>query len=174
MRRIAAFLLMLPALLLAGSYSSSPSFAGGLPDSMKSTLVPPDSASAEPQVILYYFHRTSRCHTCLGIEANINEALQTYFPEQLKDGCLLWHPTNIEEPENAHFIEDFSLESNAAILVLPERGTKASWMELEEVWDLVESKGEFLEYVREHVAAALEGRAVFPDSVKAHRPADRD
>jgi len=127
----------------------------------------PDSASVEPQAILYYFHRTSRCHTCLSIEANINEALQTYFPEQLKDGRLLWHPINIEEPDNAHFVADFGLVSNAAILLRPARGAEASWIELEEVWNLVESKGEFLEYVREQVTAALEGRAVSPDSAKS-------
>lgn len=166
MRRIAAFLLVAPALLLAGLSSSPSSFASGPADSTRSALVPPDSVSAEPQAILYYFHRTSRCHTCLTIEANINEALETYFLEQLKDGRLLWHPTNIEEPGNAHFIQDFGVESNAAILVRPIEGAKASWVELEEVWDLVETKGEFLEYVREQVAAVLQGSAASPDSAK--------
>ena len=145
---------------------SPPSLAGAPADSAQAELAPADSTSAEPQAILYSFHRTSRCHTCLTIEVNINEALQTYFYEQLKDGRLLWHPTNIEEPENEHFIQDFGLESNAAILFRPATATKPSWVELEEVWNLVESKGGFLEYVRGQVAAALEGQAASPDSVK--------
>jgi hypothetical protein len=110
-----------------------------------------------PQAILYYFHRTSRCHTCLTVEANIDEALQTYCPEQLKDDHLLWHPTNIE---------DLRLESNAAILVRPARGARTSWVELEEVWSVVWRKGEFLEYVREEVAPVLKGGSASTDSVE--------
>ena len=30
---------------------------------------------SESQVVVYYFHRTSRCHSCLTIEANIDDAL---------------------------------------------------------------------------------------------------
>jgi hypothetical protein len=118
---------------------------------------PDDSVSAQPEAILYYFHRTLRCQTCLAIEANIDEAVRTCFADELKEGRLQWRPMNIELPENAHFEEDFALEFNSAILVQLKDGVTASWTNLERVWDLLEAKKEFVEYIRENVEPALAG-----------------
>jgi len=114
-----------------------------------------DSTVAVPEAILYYFHRTLRCQTCLALEASIAEALHRYFGNELADGRLLWRPLNVEDPENIHFEEDFSLEYNSAILVRAGSDETASWKNLENVWDLLEQKEPFENYVRREVGAAL-------------------
>jgi hypothetical protein len=131
-------------------------------DSSKMVSPPADSAGAQPEAILYYFHRTLRCQTCLAIEANIDDAVRTYFADELREGRLQWHPMNIELPENAHFEKDFSLEFNSAILVDLDEGEITSWSNLERVWDLLESKEDFLVYIREHVAQVLHPEADQP------------
>lgn len=126
----------------------------------------PTTSASESQVVVYYFHRTSRCHSCLTIEANIDDALKAHFPDALDDGSLLWLPTNTEEPENAHFEEDFSLEFSSAVLVRLDGKKVVSWTNLEKVWDLLENKEEFLVFIQQAVGAALAGESKEQDTQK--------
>ena len=142
---------------LVGAASPTSTPDSSLADSLRSDSVRADTASVEPDAIMYYFHRTLRCHTCLTIEAYIDEALRVHFAEALKEGRLLWLPTNFEEPENEHFEEDFTLEFNSAVLVRLEGGKTVSWVNLEGVWDLIEEKDKFLDYIRENVGPVLTG-----------------
>jgi len=137
----------------AASATSNPDSSSA--DSLRTASVRADTASVEPDAIMYYFHRTLRCQTCLTIEAYIDEALRVHFAEALEDGRLLWRPTNIEEPENGHFEEEFDLEFNSAILVRLEGGKIVSWANLESVWDLIDTKEGFLDYIRENVEPVL-------------------
>jgi hypothetical protein len=154
--RSAAVRLVTVALFLAGASLTTQASASAPADSIDVKSARPDSVTAGPEAILYYFHRTVRCHTCLTIEAYLDEELHTHFAKALEGGRLAWRPINIEEQENTHFEKDFSLVSNAAILVqVGRRGQDQSWKNLEAVWDLVESKKEFVEYIRKQVSAAL-------------------
>jgi hypothetical protein len=129
----------------------------GTADSLHAVAATADTASTEPEAVVYYFHRTFRCQTCLTIEAYIDEALKTHFADALDGGRLLWRPTNVEEPENEHFSEDFALEFNSAILVRLADGKTSHWTNLEKVWDLLENKEEFLGYIQRNVGSALAG-----------------
>ena len=151
-----AFPLIAVVLLLAGAVAASPGSESAPADSAITSWSQPDSVAVRPEVVVYYFHRTSRCHDCLTIEAYLDEALRTHFAPALDAGRLLWLPTNIEDPVHAHFRKDFSLEYNSAILVRLDAGQPASWTNLEEVWDLLEEKEAFVSYVREQVGAALD------------------
>jgi len=145
---IASLLAVLPCVTRASETAAG--------DSAQEAEVAGDSSAAKPEVILYYFHRTLRCQTCLTMEAWIDEAVQTHFAGALKGGRLLWRPANIEEPENMHFEGDFDLEFNSAVLVRTHGDEESSWENLEELWDLLEEKPQFLEYVWAHVAGALD------------------
>jgi hypothetical protein len=143
------------ALFLSVGIAGASDVSPGEAEVLDAAGVPAEPDSPEAGAILYYFHRTFRCHSCLTMEAYIEEALQTNFAEALRSGRLLWLPTNVEDPENTHFEEDFSLEFNEAVLVRLDHGVPASWTKLEKVWDLLESKEEFLGYVTERVDAVL-------------------
>lgn len=109
------------------------------------------------EVILYYFHGTRRCNTCRTIEAYIAEALKTYFPDDLSDKKLAWNPVNIDDPWNNHFIDEYSIDSSAAVLV-DMRGKEAvKWKKLDLVWKLVHDKTAFLDYIHREVADYLPG-----------------
>lgn len=126
-----------------------------LPKSSQSIPTSADSRAAQPEAVLYYFHRTLRCQSCLAVETYIDEALRIYFSDALKDGRLLWRPTNVEEPQNLHFAEDFSLEFNSAVLVKFDGEESHSWANLEKVWDLWENKEAVVDYIQESVGAVL-------------------
>lgn len=109
----------------------------------------------ESKVIAYYFHRTWRCETCLTIETYAEETVKTHFADRLTDGRLEWHAVDFSMEENEHFEIDFKLEYHSLILSEETKEGIGAWRNLEKVWDLVEEKAKFQEYVRAEVSTFL-------------------
>jgi hypothetical protein len=137
------------ALLLAGV--SPPVPAGPAADS---TAAPADSLAA-PEVVVYYFHTTSRCATCRKLEAYSREAVETGFPADLRSGRLAWKTVNIDEKGNKHFVKDYALYTKALILVDLRKGRETRWENLERIWELMHDKDDFLAYVQDGVRGLL-------------------
>jgi len=82
-------------------------------------------AEEEPElegtkVIAYYFHTTSRCHSCYTIEKYTKEALESNFEDELVSGKLVFKPVNMEVKENEHFLGDYQLYTKSVVLSLIE------------------------------------------------------
>lgn len=120
-------------------------------------LVPFGSSSDSPRhkIVAYYFHGTVRCETCLNIEKYTDEALNTYFADELADGRLVWRVINREVPPNEHFVEDYQLYSQALIIIDSIPGQPAEWKNLEAIWDYAGDKAAFIEYVHTEVGQYL-------------------
>lgn len=118
------------------------------------------SAAGAPsqKVVAYYFHVSVRCSTCHAIQEYSREALERFFPEQLKSGTLEWRPVNVQLPQNRHFIRDYQLYTRSLVLVKIKDGKQVEWRNLEKVWELVGRKNDFLKYVQGHVRTYLGGR----------------
>jgi hypothetical protein len=112
---------------------------------------------ARHRVIAYYFHGTARCPTCRAIEQYAYEALVTGFPRELQFGVLEWHPINVEEPQNQHFVDDYELIMRSVILADMAGENQTRWKNLDRIWNLVGDKGAFVSYVQEETRAYLEG-----------------
>jgi hypothetical protein len=107
--------------------------------------------SADRQVMIYYFHRTARCPTCLKIEALAKQEVETSFAAELKHGDMRFASINVEEAGNEHFIKDYELVSQALVLVDYRGGVQQRWKNLEAIWDLVDHEEDFARYVRDEV-----------------------
>jgi len=115
----------------------------------------PAEAASNPRVIAYYFHGTQRCATCRKLEAYSHEAITLGFAPQLRDGSLEWRVVNTDEPENQHFVNDYKLYTRSLVIVRMQQGRQADWKNLEKIWDLVDDKSEFLEYVQREIGAYM-------------------
>ncbi len=121
-----------------------------------------DSRSSRPapepaaKFVAYYFHRTMRCPTCLSIEKQAREAIETGFADELEDGTVTWQAVNIEESGNEHFEKDFELTSSSLVLVEMAADEVGRWKNLERVWELVDDSFGFQEYVWTELAEFLE------------------
>ncbi len=107
----------------------------------------PENAPGD-RVVAYYFHGTSRCRTCLTIEAYADEAIRRGFPGELADGRLLWRVVNLESPENEHFVSDFGITTRSVVLVRMVDGRPDRWKSLDEVWTLIDDQAAFETYVQ--------------------------
>lgn len=113
--------------------------------------------TAEDRVVIYYFHGASRCVTCRTIEAYAREAVETEFSSQLESGSMEFQVINVETPSTVHFIEDYQLYSPSVVVVRFDNNVQVDWKNLNEVWQLVHNKGEFLAYIQDETTAVMQG-----------------
>jgi hypothetical protein len=105
-------------------------------------------------VVAFYFHTNKRCTTCRNMEAWTGEALRSAFP----GGEVGWRTVNFEEPEHAHYADEFELITSSVVLVRYADGARRDWEVLDEAWDLVGDRAEFQAYVTRIARAFVEGR----------------
>ena len=68
--------------------------------------------------------------TAITIEQYSKEAIEKYFPEQLKNGKLAFTVINIDEPENEHFIKDYQLYTRSLVVAEFKNGKQVRWTNL--------------------------------------------
>ncbi len=103
-------------------------------------------------VIAYYFYGDKRCNTCRTIEAYAAEAIATGFAGSIDSGEMVWQAVNVDAPGNEHFVDDYMLASKTVVLVEVVDGEETKWEQLNKVWELVDDKDAFVEYVQESTA----------------------
>ncbi|MFH1864924.1 MAG: nitrophenyl compound nitroreductase subunit ArsF family protein [Candidatus Eisenbacteria bacterium] len=171
MRAIPTIQTLVVVALLVGSVALSVGAAGpsgivpGPPDTAAVPAsggdVPDSSESEEPRaprpdrVVVYYFHRTLRCDTCLKFEAYTDEALSSCFTEELDDGELEWRVANLDDPGSEHFVDDYHITENSVVVVEFRGGEQREWANLDAIWGFVGDKPTFLSYIRSEVEASL-------------------
>jgi hypothetical protein len=118
------------------------------------TMVPNAAAPDDKprtQTIVYYFHGDARCPTCYKLEAYAKEALDTHFSDELAAGQIVWQVVNVDQPQNAHYIQDYKLVTKSVVLSSVANGKEAKWENLDRVWQEVGDKQAYLEYVRDSI-----------------------
>ena len=103
-------------------------------------------------VIVYYFYGNKRCNTCRTIEAYAKEAVETGFTDLVGKGDIVWQAVNTEQDGNEHFVDDYELAYKTVVLVEVRDGEETKWEQLNKVWELVDNKQSFVEYVQQSTA----------------------
>ena len=62
------------------------------------------------------FYGTHRCMTCKAIEKNTKYTLDTYFPDEVKEGKIVFKTVNVDEEENFGIAEAFQASGTALFL----------------------------------------------------------
>ncbi len=109
----------------------------------------------EDKIVAYYFHGTRRCVTCKKIESFSQEAIESGFEKELKNGSLEFRPVNFDEEENEHFIKDYELYTKSLVICDYNKGKQIKWKNLEKVWEHVNDKEDFLKYVQDEISIYL-------------------
>lgn len=107
------------------------------------------------ELVVYYFYTTSRCYSCLLIEQYTKEAVERNFGNGYNGWKVEFVGVNIENPENRHFISEYSLRSKSVILQKVVNGRKEEWKNLMKVWYLVGNKEMFISYITQEIKELL-------------------
>lgn len=141
------------ALLVFVAVSVVWAYAG--PRSASGAAVPASEHASDAALLVYYFHGNRRCATCEGIEAGARRAVAAEFAAELRAGELELVTRNTDQPEHAHYVEEFGLVASSLVVATPDG---ASYRVLDRVWGLVGNDAAFDAYVADAVRAAHEGR----------------
>jgi len=106
--------------------------------------------------VAYYFHGNFRCDNCKKIEQYSRESVELYFSEQLKTGELTFKVINTDVPANEHFVEDYQLYTRSLIIAEFKDGKQVRWKNLAKVWDYLNNKEKFYEYVKSEIQNYVE------------------
>jgi hypothetical protein len=109
-----------------------------------SSALPRAAQGESAHVIAYYFHGTVRCETCLRIEKQAQELIGSRFASQ-----VVFKSVNYDEPENAHFSQDYKLPCPSLVLVRQKNGKDQDWRLLEQTWDHVQIPPKLDQYIEE-------------------------
>ena len=120
----------------------------GAQSSEGSTPVASSQDKIDRHIKAYYFHGNNRCYSCKKIEQYSREAIEMYFDNQLKEGSLTFQAINTDQPENKHFLQDYQLVTKSLVLVEYKDGKQVKWKNLDKVWQLLNNKEAFFNYVK--------------------------
>lgn len=121
-----------------------------------SALAPDGGGDTSRRIRVTYFITNTRCVSCYQIETLTEASLRAAFPNELATGALEWRLVNTDEPENAHFVDDYSLFTKSVIVSETEGQTERRWKNLDQVWKLLDRPEDFASYVAAEVRAYLE------------------
>jgi hypothetical protein len=139
---LALYTCVLPQMLLAATEKADASDAKA-----EASTAPAD------RVVVMYFHRTNRCPTCLRMGSYSEEAVVKGFPKEIKRGTVEFHYIDFQDAKNAALTNGYKV-GGPTLIVAQVVGNKAKeYKNLTEIWTKNGNKDEFLQYVRQNVAA---------------------
>jgi hypothetical protein len=155
---ITAIALLLLSLILSPGYGSEKNQTDSVvtakgPGDLANTLKA--KATTDHKIIIYYFHMTARCETCMKIEKLTIEAVNEAFKKELGAGTIETKVINIDEAANSHFDKDYKLRAQAVIISDMAGSNEKRWKNLEKIWDYVSNEIEFKKYIIDEVKAYL-------------------
>lgn len=86
----------------------------GISVNAKSSL---ENRTGEGKTIVYYFHNTRRCPTCLAIEKEAKKVLEDSFAEACEKGEIAFEAYNAEDSENKELVKKMNVTGSALIIV---------------------------------------------------------
>ncbi len=119
------------------------------PPKAKPTVSPAPTPAPTADTLVYYFHASVRCRTCVTIEAYARETVTTAFGAELQARRLTWQAVNVQEPANQHFVRDFQLYTRSLVVV--DAKDPKRFKVLDRVWQLVHDKPAFQRYVEQEI-----------------------
>ncbi len=132
-------LVIIPVLALLLSVSVLPAISDNGASSFTST------SGSQETIQLLFFHRTSRCTTCINAEQFARDTLNTYFPEKMKSGELSIQSIDYQkEPEMA---KKYNVNMNDLKLVITKNGQETV-KDVPEIWTYVDDRNAYMNYLK--------------------------
>ena len=116
----------------------------GPPVGVRLSTGPIQSApSSRLRVVIYYFHPTLRCTSCLLAESLAHQVVQEHWNDALDQGVLQWRLANIDLPENQSLTRLFAVDSSAVVVASVHDGKHVRWEKISQVWEQVQEPDTF-------------------------------
>lgn len=131
----------------------APAEPASAPDASPAPRTPPAAkkalkpAAGDRTALVYYFHTNTRCSSCKAIEAYTREAVATRLAAGYKGWKVEFKGVNVEEEANAHFVQDYWLNSKSVVVQKYSGDKPLKWAKLGKIWQLLGDKTAFIDYI---------------------------
>lgn len=84
---------------------------------------PSECKSAKKQVVeegdvtVYYFHNSRRCATCEAVEKETVSALKELYPENVKDGKIVFISIDIEDGTHDKLVKELEISGQTLLII---------------------------------------------------------
>lgn len=94
--------------------------------------------------MMYYFHPTARCESCINIENFTKELIEAKYKSnpEIKFAAL-----NIEDTQNEHFRKDYDLKFSSVVISKSRNGKEEKYKNLDSIWSYSDNKDGFIKYM---------------------------
>jgi hypothetical protein len=99
--------------------------------------------SSNIRVVIYYFHPTLRCTSCLLAESLAHQVVQEQWKDAVDQGVLQWRLANIDLAENQLLTRLFAVDSSAVVVASVRDGKPVLWEKISQVWEQVQEPDTF-------------------------------
>lgn len=106
---------------------------------------------------IYHFHSTNQCYSCKTVGAYAEETVNTFFPEELKDGKIVFGHINGDLPENGELVMQYKATGSSLWLGIYTKDEQFKAEQNTNVWYKINNKIEYMNYLREVIEQKLAG-----------------
>jgi hypothetical protein len=149
--RFAVIFLAISWMILAGITGAESKEAPQVASEQQGSEKLLESNASGREIIVYYFHGTYRCPSCLQIEDWSFDVLQERFAPALEQGTIIWTTINIDKPENRHLVEAYQVSTQALIIVRMSGKKEKRYKNLGKVWEYLSDQQTFYDYVTHEI-----------------------
>ncbi|WP_370575888.1 nitrophenyl compound nitroreductase subunit ArsF family protein [Methanomethylovorans sp.] len=109
-----------------------------------------------PHIEVIHFHGNNQCYSCQVVGAYAEETVNTYFPDELDSGNLVFRHVNFDLPEDKELTQRYGAAySSLWIGTYTEKGFSAE--QDTNVWYKVEDRNSYMSYLSEVINEKLAG-----------------
>lgn len=111
------------------------------------------------KLVVYFFSEGKECTTCEQIPLYTRAALEGNFANELKSGEIVWCAIDVDEPRNAHYIDEYQIFAKTIVLSRVADGKQTRFKNLVRIWDYVSDKKAFVDFITKEIRAELDTAA---------------
>ena len=108
------------------------------------------------RVEVVYFHRTSRCYSCLYVEEGTRHTMEAYFADELTSGKVNFKVLNVEDKENAAIVKKYGAFTSSLFINTIKDGTDHI-EEATDIWLVLGNDEAFVEALKSKIEKSLKG-----------------
>lgn len=71
----------------------------------------------ENTILVYYFHGSIRCHTCVSVDEDTHKYLKEMFSDKINNGKIIFKSINIDENEKPDLIKKYEIYGQTLLFI---------------------------------------------------------
>ena len=93
-------------------------------------------------VELYHFHGNQQCYSCKKLGEMAEDVTNTYYPDELASGKLIFGHVNYQDPKNAELVQMYEVSTSSLMIGVHTKDSFAK-ADIVQAWYCIDDKEEY-------------------------------